>query len=245
MLELHHAEDAHDWQAEDHPDHDVHDGDDKADLPPLALAHEARAEENWRNAAAVVRQERCTVAEDCQDDCRRDDRGTCRNENRREGDEHRSDVGAVTGEQIVGQRVDDAEDDEHRHPGHASAGGSHRGCEPLHETELREIRSHVDENAHPYEDIPCTMLFRDVAPVNALRDEHGGEAEQCDNSRIDMMDAARCPEHEAGDEDDAEDLLLAGHGAHRAEFFLGKRQSLRRFREFRLDDLVEQVRRDD
>ena len=59
------------------------------------------------------------------------------------------------------------------------------------------------------------------------------------------MDAARCPEHEAGDEDDAEDLLLAGHGAHRAEFFLGKRQSLRRFREFRLDDLVEQVRRDD
>ena len=89
------------------------------------------------------------------------------------------------------------------------------------------------------------MLFRDVAPVNALRDEHGGEAEQCDNSRIDMMDAARCPEHEAGDEDDAEDLLLAAHSAHRAEFFLRERQGLRRFREFRLDDLIEQVRRDD
>ena len=44
-ITLHHAEDAHDWQAESHPDHDVHDRDDEADLPPLALAHEAGAEE--------------------------------------------------------------------------------------------------------------------------------------------------------------------------------------------------------
>ena len=59
------------------------------------------------------------------------------------------------------------------------------------------------------------------------------------------MDAARCPEDEAGDEDDAENLFLAGHGAHCAEFLLGESQRLRRFREFRLDDLVEQIRRDD
>lgn len=159
----------------------MHDRDDEADLPPLALAHEAGAEEDWRDATAVVRQERCTVAEDCEDNGRRDDRSTCCDEDRHEGDEHRGDVCAVAGQQVMCHRVDDAEDDEHRHPGHAGASCCHRGSEPFHETEFREISSHVDENAHPYEDIPCAMLFRDVAPVNAMRDEHGREAEQCDD----------------------------------------------------------------
>ena len=59
------------------------------------------------------------------------------------------------------------------------------------------------------------------------------------------MDTARCPEDEAGDEDDAENLFLAAHGAHCTELFLGESQRLRRLRELRLDELVEQIRRDD
>lgn len=210
----------------------MHHSNEETDFPPLPLAHEAGTEENWCNAAAIMRQERSTVAEDSQDDCCRDNRGSCRNEDRHEGDEHRSDMRAVAGQQIMRHRIDDAEDNEHRKPRHAGAGGSHRRGKPFHEAELREIRRHVDKDAHPYEDIPGTMLFRDVAPVNALRDEHCRETEQCNNGRIDVMDAACCPEKQAGNKDNAEDFLFAAHAPHLAEFFFRKGQGFRRFRKF-------------
>ena len=154
-------------------------------------------------------------------------------------------MGTVAREQIVCKGIDEAEDDEHRHPRHAGELCSHSPSKPFHQTEFRQVGCHVDQHAHPYEDVPGTMLLRDIRPVEDLRQEHGRKAQECDEGRIDMMDGPRSPHDESCDENHAENLLFETHSAHFAELFLGQLHRLRGVLDLRIDELIEDSRRSD
>jgi len=240
---LQHAQYFHDRQANAHPDHDMQNRDDEADFPPLTLAHEVRTEEYRRNAAAIMREERGAIAKCAQEDQYAEYRCTSSDQNRRKGRKQGHDMRAVACEQIVCKRIDQAKDDKHRHPRHAGKLCGHSPSEPFHQAEFRQVGCHIDQHAHPDENIPSTVLLRDIRPIKDFRQQHRRQAQESDKSRIDMMDGARSPHDESSDENHAENLLFETHSAHFAELFLGQLHRLRGILDFRIDELIEDGRR--
>src|SRR5574344_1193730 len=118
---------------------------------------------------------------------------------------------AVAGQQIMRKGIDQTENNQHRHPRHPRELSCHRVSKPFHQTEFREISCHVDQHAHPYQYIPCTMLFRNIGPVKDLGQQHSRQAKQGNECRIDMMNRARSPHDECYNKDYTKDLLFDAH----------------------------------
>lgn len=227
------ADDAPPGKADGEEDHHGDDAAQQADGPPLALAHVIGAKEHRSGTRTVVREATHEVGEHAQQHGGCHGRSASGDAHSQEGAVHGGDMRGGAGEQVVGQEVHNAQDDERSDPGQAAHSAGHKGAEPGDEAQGVEVGGHHDQHGEPHQGVPCAFLVLDVVPGEDVGEEQEAQADESGDGGVEVDGAAGDPQSQDDEEHTDHELLAGLHGAHLGQLLLGKLGGLRGFFDLR------------